>query len=670
MTDVPLFVVVGNVNQGKSSIVAALTENEEVPIDSYPGTTKETAQYEYKFDDDSDDGIVVFRMIDTPGFQRARKTLEWLQRQNVKISERPQAVRKFVEVHATDEEFINEVELLRPILDGAGILYVVDASSHLEPSNEAEMEILKWTGQPVMALINRVRQRDYSDEWRPTLRQFFPTIREFNAQNVHFADRCDLLRSFAEIRPEWNDLINDAIEMMEQEWEHRKQDAARVIEQLMCDAISHVEKSILSDINDEETARYNLDQVYKAAQRRFEAHARKDMESLYKYEELEREDQESDLLRRALQKNLFAEKTWKLFGLSRLQLAAYGAAWGAAAGSYFEYLTTGALMGIPTVIVAVFGAATSLLAGNKLASIKALSRLDDNTGRILAIGPVSNPNFAWVLLNRALVHYRIIRDRSHAQRGVLKVPDTETGVVHGLWKEQMSKEQIKESVRKMLSLPDELYNEAIRELSKLSEGMSDRIDKAIGELSLPEDTINRYNATRDYYNVKTSDAITETKEEFRKISILPEDRLGSFGFDGAVRGILAPPVPLEDMSEERLELIDKAWYEEVRREILDLPEAHRDRFIEAFNKLKLSEEPEDKELVDSIQRAAGEELDMLEKQLDDFHEETQRLLNLPKAQRDVVNEAMQGILSDAKEGGVSSDARDKLIETILPLLDD
>ena len=33
---VPVFVVVGNVNQGKSSVVAALSENETIPIDSYP----------------------------------------------------------------------------------------------------------------------------------------------------------------------------------------------------------------------------------------------------------------------------------------------------------------------------------------------------------------------------------------------------------------------------------------------------------------------------------------------------------------------------------------------------------------------------------------------------------------------------------------------------------
>ena len=84
------------------------------------------------------------------------------------------------------DEFGDEVALLEPILDGAGILYVVDASSHLEPSNEAEMEILRWTGQPAMALINRVRRRDHAAEWRPTLTQFFHIVREFDAHGAMF----------------------------------------------------------------------------------------------------------------------------------------------------------------------------------------------------------------------------------------------------------------------------------------------------------------------------------------------------------------------------------------------------------------------------------------------------------------------------------------------------
>ncbi|MCA8952179.1 MAG: 50S ribosome-binding GTPase, partial [Planctomycetes bacterium] len=203
MSGVPVFVVVGNVNQGKSSVVAALSENETIPIDSYPGTTAHAGVYVFRAGERE-----LFRVVDTPGFQRARQVLDWLRRHASSAAERPRAVRAFVEAHrgATGgvREFADEVELLAPILDGAGILYVVDASSHLEPSNEAEMEILRWTGQPAMALINRVRQRDHAAEWRPTLTQFFHIVREFDAHGASFAERTALLRGFREIRPEWS----------------------------------------------------------------------------------------------------------------------------------------------------------------------------------------------------------------------------------------------------------------------------------------------------------------------------------------------------------------------------------------------------------------------------------------------------------------------------------
>ena len=42
-------------------------------------------------------------------------------------------------------KFSAEVELLRPIVNGAGIIYVVDGAVAYGPDYEAEMEILRWT---------------------------------------------------------------------------------------------------------------------------------------------------------------------------------------------------------------------------------------------------------------------------------------------------------------------------------------------------------------------------------------------------------------------------------------------------------------------------------------------------------------------------------------------
>ena len=72
---VPRFAIVGHPNKGKSSIVATLAEDDAVAISPHPGTTTRARAYPMRLD-----GEVLYELIDTPGFQRARETLTWLER--------------------------------------------------------------------------------------------------------------------------------------------------------------------------------------------------------------------------------------------------------------------------------------------------------------------------------------------------------------------------------------------------------------------------------------------------------------------------------------------------------------------------------------------------------------------------------------------------------------
>lgn len=413
MIATPLFVVVGNVNQGKSSVVAALSENETIPIDSYPGTTGVAATYVFKTGDEE-----LFRIVDTPGFQRPRQVLAWLQKHASNAAERPDAVRAFVEAHAGGTEFPDEVELLRPILDGAGILYVVDASSHLEPANEAEMEILRWTGQPAMALVNRVRDRDHVGEWRPTLTQFFHIVREFDAHRASFADRIALLRGFREIRPEWSPAIDRAVAAMDREWQEREGAAALVIAGLVVDGLAHVEKCAIADGADETAVKQELEQAFREAQRQLESRARQAVERIYRHDDLQRDDPTLELLR----EDLFAEATWRLFGLTRKQLAKYGVLWGLAIGATVDLASFLVSGGTVTFMCGVVGGVAGWFGGEKIASFSSQSSgiaralWPADTGRFIVMGPVSNPRYAWMLLDRALVHCLAVRERSHARR--------------------------------------------------------------------------------------------------------------------------------------------------------------------------------------------------------------------------------------------------------------
>jgi hypothetical protein len=429
MSGTPRFVVVGNVNQGKSSVVAALTEDEAVPVDSYPGTTRRCAEYVFSGGDE-----VLFHIVDTPGFQQARHVLAWLLPRAGNAAERPAALRAFVQDPANAQRFPDEVELLRPIVGGAGILYVVDASSPVEPANEAEMEILRWTGQPAMALLNRVRGRDHSAEWRPVLQQFFHIVREFDAHRARFPERVALLRGFREIRPEWAAAVDRAVAAMEREWQQRTQRAVTVIADLLAQALGHVERAPLPEGADAAPVREQLDRRYRDAQRAFERDARKRVETIHRHPGLGSDDPELELL----DSDLFAETTWKLFGLTRAQLVRHGAVAGALTGGAIDLMVGGLSLAIGTAIGAAAGATLGYVASTQVASVwSGASRVGralfpGDTGRFLAMGPVTSPRYAWVLLDRALVHYRAVRDRSHARRGPLEATERGAGIVSTL----------------------------------------------------------------------------------------------------------------------------------------------------------------------------------------------------------------------------------------------
>ena len=158
MKSAPNFAVVGHTNKGKSSIVATLSQNDAIAIALEPGTTRSRQAYPLKVD-----GKTLYTLIDTPGFQRPRRVLEWLEAHSVSASDHSKTLRAFVVQHKSDERFNDECELLTPLIDGAGIIYVVDGSVPYSAEHEAEMTILRWSGRPSLALINTIGADDDSD---------------------------------------------------------------------------------------------------------------------------------------------------------------------------------------------------------------------------------------------------------------------------------------------------------------------------------------------------------------------------------------------------------------------------------------------------------------------------------------------------------------------------
>lgn len=412
----PVFAIVGHPNKGKSSIVATLAEDERVAISPTPGTTTRARAFPMRLD-----GEVLYELVDTPGFQRAREVLEWLERHDRGAGRRAEVVAEFVTSHANDTRFHDECELLRPLVDGAGILYVVDGSRPYGRQYEAEMEILRWTGRPRMALINMIAAGDHVEEWRAALSQYFSLVRVFDAMHADFSKRIELLRAFGAIEEAWAPSLHRAADALVAERERRKQRAANEIVTLLTSALTATVSIPLREPSDEARAKARGRERLREVVRRAEALQRRSVLEIYRHEGLKSRESNDDT---ALAEDVFSARSFSMFGLSPLQLAATGAASGAVAGGIVDVALGGASLLLGAGIGAALGAVGTLAGADRLAKVEVLGRPIGGTE--LKVGPITDPNLPWVLLGRALLHVRLVAERNHARREELVV-DAEGG---------------------------------------------------------------------------------------------------------------------------------------------------------------------------------------------------------------------------------------------------
>ena len=341
MTKAPTFAVVGHPNKGKSSVVATLSQNDAIAIALEPGTTRKRQAYPLKVD-----GQILYTLVDTPGFQRPRRVLEWLEAHSVSASDHADTVKAFVTQHQGDGRFTDECELLTPLIEGAGIIYVVDGSVPYSAEHEAEMTILRWTGRPSLALINSIGADDYSDTWQSALGQFFQVVRRFDAVRAPFEQHLGLLRAFGQLEPDWEAPLEQATHYLSAPRPQRRLQAAALIARALEDMMSFQEKRTLTAGQAAGTSDDSLaDQLRRAwyrHQRKREQTLRVDIEHLYQHQRIRRQEAE---LEWHSEHDLFSEDSRKAWAVSKryLATACFGA--GAVSGAGIDALTFGSSLG-------------------------------------------------------------------------------------------------------------------------------------------------------------------------------------------------------------------------------------------------------------------------------------------------------------------------------------
>lgn len=402
----PTYAVLGHPNEGKSSVVSTLTENERVKISSTPGETLRCKRFVIKLH-----GEDALEIIDTPGFQNPSATLKWFEAWEGPESE---MVDAFMEAHRDQESFHHDLELMKPLRERAGILYVADASRPLREADRQEMEVLRLIGLPRLALLNFKRDnREYLTEWQEALNRRFNLVREFNAHHATFQERMSLLEALALLSPEQEAALKSIRSNLEDQWDQRIEEAVLILEELLLKVLRHRSSLTYTPGKPEKEQFEQAQEAYRESIRALEEKSRRQWRKLYQHTELPGSAGVGELLR----EELFAEKVWRLLGLSRRQLALVGALTAGAAGVGADLATGGISFGIFTAGAAVLGGMSGWMGAPKLGA----KRLPFPGNRTLAreqivVGPVKDPQLLFVLLDRSLLYLTRLMNWAHGRQ--------------------------------------------------------------------------------------------------------------------------------------------------------------------------------------------------------------------------------------------------------------
>lgn len=406
----PVFAVVGHPNKGKSSIVSTIAQNDSISISPQSGTTHNTQRYDITI------GTAQYTLVDTPGFQRPSRALAWLQKHATSAERRRDAVKQFIEDAECRQQFPEEIMLLEPIMEGAAILYVVDGSRPYGAEYEAEMEILRWTGQASMALINPIENEHHVQDWQQALGQYFKIVRVFNAIQADFEKVVDILEAFSHIREEWQSALAEIVSEYRKQRTTQLEESSRLLEQLLVQLSTYQVSQKVFSKSQADDLKALLREKYFDDMRQIERQHHDSLKSLYQYHHLE-----STIDELPLENSLFDTEKWIMWGLNRKQLTVAASIAGAAAGAGLDVALAGSSIMLGALGGGLLGAGSAWIGADRISNFTVQGL--PLGGYQAHQGPIQNRNFPYVVLGRFLYLADALRHRTHAHRARLQIRD-------------------------------------------------------------------------------------------------------------------------------------------------------------------------------------------------------------------------------------------------------
>lgn len=256
----PVFVITGAPNKGKSTFVKAITNDPNVVVKSTARTTVKSKPYHYYKVNSEGNKEKLLTVWDTPGFENQAEVFEIFNSWKNEGSSRPlELIQEYVNTYQDHPDHKYDVEIFKPLVNFACIIYVADCSNSF--SNEdylREIQLLKFTNLPRIAILNPIDGNEHIESWREGLREYFHTIKVFNPHKTTFEEKLSTLRALSHLHDEWEKQINYVIELIENDREQILDESARIIRKTVLEIFDNEFEVNVKSLKDEDDHKKEL----------------------------------------------------------------------------------------------------------------------------------------------------------------------------------------------------------------------------------------------------------------------------------------------------------------------------------------------------------------------------------------------------------------------------
>jgi len=391
----PVFVITGAPNKGKSTFVKAITNDPNVVVKSTARTTIKSKPYHYFKKNSEGDMEKLLTLWDTPGFENQVEVFEILNDWKNEGDERPlELIQKYVNTYKDHPDHKYDVEIFKPLVNFACIIYVADCSNSFSKEDYLrEIQLLKFTNLPRIAILNPIDGNQHIESWREGLRQYFHTIKVFNPHKTTFEEKLSTLSALSHLHDEWERPINYVIELIENDRKQILEESARIIRKTVLEIFDHEFEVHVDPLKDEDDHKKDLlKQTRKFVINKMNS-SQKKINSLFGIEiEIELTENYED-------NDLFSE-TVRKHNLSPHQRGLIWAVGGGSIGLIIDIATGGSTLGIPTLIFGSAGYASGYYSDFKPQDLLKIKKYFNSERNEKFKVKSLNPEIGYLVINR------------------------------------------------------------------------------------------------------------------------------------------------------------------------------------------------------------------------------------------------------------------------------